>query len=295
MTKYLISAIFLVFLTEAVYGQQQQSGEDPFFYKVSGLVYVQEYNSLTRSKTSNLKIPKEPLKFRIVSKETESSDNSTYYVIQFLRIKPESDETVKVTITGKGENKTTTREVLSTLKGSSVFINSDDNDKYFWLRKDELDNYMADGFITKSYKTPNTNIAYGANISLPFKLRPETNGQNIKITPDLTLGGYLGIKWRISKTKPFYLTAPIVTLGLATLSINDNSNTATPSKGDGTVLGITGSTGLVFQLDDFQFGFMLGRDRAAGEIGKDWIYNNKTWYSFSIGYSFLGNNSDKNK
>jgi hypothetical protein len=163
---------------------------------------------------------------------------------------------------------------IATLKNNTNFVNSADNDKFFWIRKDELDNYMTDGFITKSYKTPNTNIAYGANISLPFKLRTETNGQNIKITPDLTLGGYLGMKWRISQT---------------------NNNPTSPNKGDGTVLGITGSTGLVFQLSDFQFGLMLGWDRAAGEIGKDWIYNNKTWYSFSIGYSFLGNNADKDK
>jgi len=293
MVKKFILSVSLVFLTGLVLSQQEQIGEDPFFYRVSGLVYVQEYNSLNRSKTTNLKIPKEPLRFRIVKKETEPTDNSTFYVIQFLRIKPESDETVILNVTGVGADRKTTRQVISTLKGSAIFINSDDNNKYFWLRKDELDNYLADDFITKSYKVPNINVAYGANISLPFKLRPETNNQNIKITPDLTLGGYLGMKFRISRTKPYYLNAPVVTLGLATLTINDNSNTSTPSKGDGTVLGITRSTGLIFQLDGFQFGFIAGRDRAAGEIGKDWIYNDKTWYSFSIGYSFLGNNSEK--
>lgn len=276
MIKSLTITIAFLLLTTIVFGQQTQTGEDPFFYKVSGLVYVKEFDALTRTKTTTLKIPKEPLKFKIVSKEVDATDNSTFYVIKFLQINDEASITK-----------------IAALKNSTNFINSADNDKFFWIRKDELDNYMTDGFITKSYKTPNANIAYGANISLPFKLRTETNGQNIKITPDLTLGGYLGVKWRISKTKPFYVTAPVVSLGLATLSINDNNNPTSPNKGDGTVLGITGSSGLVFQLNDFQFGLMLGWDRAAGEIGKDWIYNNKTWYSFSIGYSFLGNNSDK--
>jgi hypothetical protein len=52
--------------------------------------------------------------------------------------------------------------------------------------------------------------------------------------------------------------SPILILGLATLSINDNNNSTISNKGDGTVLGITGATGLVFQLSDFQFGLMLG-------------------------------------
>lgn len=278
MIKSLNFTIAFLLFTTIVFAQQTQVVDDPFFYKVSGLVYVKEFDAMTRAKTTNLKIPKEPLKFKIVSKEVDASDNSTFYIIKFLQIVDEASNSK-----------------IATLKNNTNFINSADNDKYFWIRKDELDSYMTDGFITKSYKTPNANIAYGSNISLPFKLRTETNGQNIKITPDLTLGGYLGIRWRISKTKPFYATAPIVTLGLATLSINDNNNPTTPNKGDGTVLGITGSSGLVFQLNDFQFGLMLGWDRAAGEIGKNWIYNNKTWYSFSIGYSFLGNNTDKNK
>lgn len=295
MRKSIITSLILCFLIGISYGQQDQTIEDPYYYEISGLVYVKEFNTLTKTKTEIQKIPKEPLRFRIVSKEINAIDNSTFYIIQFLRIKSGSDETVKIIVDGRWKNKKVTKTVESTLKGSAIFINSDDNNKYFWIRKDELDNYMTDDFITKSYKTPNTDISYGANISLPFKLRTETNGQNIKITPDLTLGGYLGVKWRLSHTKPFYLTAPVVSLGLATLSINDNNNPTTPNKGDGTVLGITGSTGLVFQLNDFQFGLMLGWDRAAGEIGKDWIYNNKTWYSFSIGYSFLGNTKDKEK
>ncbi len=275
--KLLIISTTLSLLSSFAFGQQTQTGEDPFYYQVSGLIYVKEFNALEREKTETLKIPKEPLRFKIVSKEVNATDNSTFYVIKFLQINIE------------------TGPLIESLRSNTFFVNSDDNNKFFWIRKDELDNYLADGFVTKSYKIPNAKIAYGANISLPFKLRTKTSGQNIKITPDLTLGGYLGIKWRISHTMPFYVTAPIVSLGLATLSLNDNNNPTTPNKGDGTVLGITGSTGLVFQLNDFQFGFMLGRDKAAGEIGKDWIYNNKTWYSFSIGYSFLGNNSENDK
>lgn len=282
--------VFLFNTIHLLYAQnQEQELTDPYYYQIKGLVYVREYNTIAPGTRTRIeKIPKENLKFRIVRKETDNTNNSTFYIIQFLPIKPSSDDLVQTTVNKLGMfRKTTTTNVTSTLKGNTTFVNSADNNKYFWLRKDEFDNYIQNQFIIKSYLIPNVGAAYGANISLPFKLRAQTQGQNIKITPDLTLGGYLGLKMRLSRTRPFYVTVPVVSIGLATLSINDNSITTSPAKGDGTVLGITGCTGIVFQLDDFQFGLMVGIDRAAGEIGKDWIYNNKLWSSFSIGYTFL--------
>ncbi len=277
MKKLILITATFILVSNTLFAQQSQPNEDPFFYQISGLVYVYEFDLTNRDKTDTHKIPKEPLKFKIASKETDANDNSTYYVIKFIAITPETG-------------------TIASLIGSNTFVNSSDNDKYFWLRKDELDNYLADGFIKKSYKIPNLNATYGANLALPFKLRPKTSGQNIKLIPELTLGGYLGLKWRISHSEPFYFSFPVITLGLATLNINDNNSTATPDKGDGTVLGITGSWGGIFQLKDFQFGVMMGWDRAAGELGKEWIYNDKSWYSFSIGYSFLGNTTaDKEK
>ncbi|MCE7926311.1 MAG: hypothetical protein DYG98_24975 [Haliscomenobacteraceae bacterium CHB4] len=49
--------------------------------------------------------------------------------------------------------------------------------------------------------------------------------------------------------------------------------------------GITWSTGFIFQFDKFNIGFLLGKDYASG-IGDQWIYQDKMWYSFAIGYSF---------
>jgi hypothetical protein len=280
MEKTIIQLVFLFFFTGMIIGQQVQISEDPYNYKVEGLVYVKEFNEAKKEKDAIQRIPKEPLKFRIVGKEVDKIDNSSFYIIRFLPIDGDKDY-IK-----QGDKK-------FKLRGDKLYINSEDNNKYFWLRKDEFDNYMTENFITKSYKTFIPKITYGANISLPFKLRTSIDGENIRITPDITLGGYLGTKWRLSSTIPFYVNFPVVSLGLATLSINDNNNTSSTNKGDGTVLGITGSTGFVFQITDFEMGFMVGWDRASGELGKDWIYNGKAWYSFSIGYSFFGNNTDK--
>ena len=276
--KYIL-IIITILIPLLTLGQQAQIEDEPFYYQVEGLVYVKKFNKEERKPTEEQKIPEAPLKFKIVKKEVRG-DNIIYYVIQFLPIT--SDKVVK---NGKEIN----------YFNSSAFVNGSDNGNYFWLDKSELDSYIADKFILKSFRIPNTKLAYGASVSLPFKLRPKIDEQNIKITPDITLGGYLGLKWRLSHSQPFYVTAPMVTLGLATLALNDNTSQSTTKKGDGLVLGITRSLGAVFQFNDFQFGFMYGRDTAAGELGKDWIYNNKDWFSFSIGFSFLGNKPEEKK
>jgi hypothetical protein len=280
MEKTIFTFIFLFFCIGIILGQQLQIAEDPYNYKIEGLVYVKEFNETRREKDTIQRIPKEPLKFRIVGKEVDKNDNSSFYIIKFLPIESKSD------FIKQGDDR-------FILKGNKLYINSVDNKKYFWIRKDEFENYITDNFITKSYKTLIPKISYGANILLPFKLRTKIEGENIRITPDITLGGYIGFKWRLSSTIPFYVTTPVISLGLATLSINDNNNSSSTTQGDGTVLGITGSTGFVFQINDFEMGLMVGWDRASGELGKDWIYNGKAWYSFSIGYSFFGNNPDK--
>ena len=265
--KNLLIITFLLFGT-LVNSQTQE--EEPFSYEVNGLVYAYEYDIINKKKTPKQKIPKVGLKFKIVRNEIDKTDDSVFSIIQFLTITND-----KIKIGDKSIN----------LQGDSIYVNSDDNSKYFWIKKSHLDKMLKEKFIDVSYEVPNLNLSYGASLTLPFKYRPKVDGKNVKITPDITIGGYIGGKWRLSDKKPFYLTVPVVTLGMTTLSINDN-NTITDN-GDGLVLGITTSTGMVFEFDDFQFGLMLGADRAAGELGKDWIYNDKIWYSFSIGYSFI--------
>ena len=274
--KNLFTITLLLF---GILANSQTQEEEPFSYEVDGLVYVYEYDISNQKKTTTQKIPKEGIKFKIVRNEIDKTDESVFYIIQFLAITND-----KITIAGKAVD----------LKGNNTYINSDDNLKYFWIRKDHLDKMLEDKFIDVSYETPNVNLSYGASLTLPFKYRPKTDDKNVKITPDITLGGYIGFKWRLSDKNPFYITAPVATLGMTTLSINDN-NTTTTDNGDGLVLGITTSTGIVFEFDDFQFGLMLGSDRAAGELGKDWIYNDKVWYSFSIGYSFIGKKEKNEK
>ena len=130
-------------------------------------------------------------------------------------------------------------------------------------------------------------------LSAPFKLRPKrTFGADtlapFRMTTDVTIGIYGGIRWRPSwKESEFFITLPI-TAGLT--FVNVSNNTTSLSQPDGQVAeivsGFTWSLGLIFQYRRTNFGFVFGRDYAS-DYGKKWIYHDQTWYSIAIGYSFL--------
>lgn len=107
------------------------------------------------------------------------------------------------------------------------------------------------------------------------------------MTTDVTIGAYGGIRKRISKYSPTYLTIPLV-LGLSFINVNENTTTNTGAADfkSGITPGWTWATGLIVQTNRLSLGFVLGKDYASG-YANDWIYNNKIWYSFGIGYAFL--------
>lgn len=95
------------------------------------------------------------------------------------------------------------------------------------------------------------------------------------------------MRWRISHTLNYHLVAPLVTAGVGTLTIAQGTAPSAMS-GAKTVLGLTASVGAIVELSEsFQLGFAMGIDRAPGDDGDGWIYNDRIWYSFAVGYTFL--------
>lgn len=185
------------------------------------------------------------------------------------------------------------------------YVDIDDENKKFWIKKDKFNQYIEKGFIKKRF-SKKIQVAYGASLSVPFKIRPEVGDRNIKITPDLALGGYIGFRYRLNKYKPIYWYLPVITAGVTTIGINsDNLENDTvvdevtmmeienSSSSDGLVFARTFTIGSFVEFDSFQVGFVAGWDRPGGEIAKDWIYNDRLWYSFSIGYNFLRRSDSK--
>lgn len=125
-------------------------------------------------------------------------------------------------------------------------------------------------------------------MTIPFKLRPKQDTVKFQMTTDVTLGTYIGFKKRISRQEKNFIVIP-ATLGLSFINVNSNV-TSNKQTQNSMVPGITASTGIVFDLNGFNIGFVLGRDFASS-VGSDWIYHNKTWYSFAVGYSFFSQSS----
>lgn len=168
------------------------------------------------------------------------------------------------------------RQPIAPLNGKTLCITKDDFDK---IEKKPL-------YSVNFLKIRNYQITAG-QLTLPFKLRPKQGDTNFQMTTDVTVGAYGGIRKRISRYSPTYLTIPVV-LGLSFINVKENttSNTGTADLKSSITPGWTWATGVIIQTDRLSLGLVVGRDYASG-YAEDWIYHNKTWYSFGIGYSFL--------
>ncbi|MFN0215267.1 MAG: hypothetical protein ACKVT2_13510 [Saprospiraceae bacterium] len=128
----------------------------------------------------------------------------------------------------------------------------------------------------------------GGQLTIPFKIRPKAEHGTFRLTTDVTLGAFIGLTKKLSDKKDYYLTIPI-TAGLTFVNI-DNNNTsmefaAQNSEGTDVVPGLSWSTGILLQLDQYNLGLLFGKDYAS-EVGNQWMYHRKLWWSFGLGFSF---------
>ncbi|MCB0524742.1 MAG: hypothetical protein H6576_18155 [Lewinellaceae bacterium] len=126
----------------------------------------------------------------------------------------------------------------------------------------------------------------GGQITLPFKIRKSPEKETFRLTTDVTLGGYVGYTQKLAVNKEYFVTIPL-TAGLTFINLNDSNTTPDWDEFDAEVVpGLTWSTGLIFQLDQYCFGLMLGKDYASN-VGNEWEHHGKLWWSFGIGFVFL--------
>jgi hypothetical protein len=126
----------------------------------------------------------------------------------------------------------------------------------------------------------------GGQLTLPFKIRRNDAHSTFRLTTDVTLGGYVGYTRRLSQTRDFYLTVPL-TAGLTFINLNDNNTTLDLSLSETEVIpGLTWSTGIIVQMDKYNIGLLFGKDYASN-VGDQWDYHGKMWWSFGIGFVFF--------
>lgn len=126
----------------------------------------------------------------------------------------------------------------------------------------------------------------GGQLTLPFKIRPKAETHSFRLTTDVTVGAFVGITKRLSGKKEILLTIPVAA-GLTFVNLNNNNTTLDLELQDAEVVpGLTWSTGIILQLEQYSLGLMLGKDYAS-EVGNQWEYHRKVWWSFGIGFTFF--------
>lgn len=161
----------------------------------------------------------------------------------------------------------------------------DKNDKLLLLSKEEFD--QIEKLELRSRKQ--WGISSGL-LTVPFKLRPKVDSTEFTMSTDVSLGPYIGLRKRLSRRRDFFITVPL-NLGLSYININENTTSTSASDSEiGVVPGVSWSTGLVFELNQINIGIIAGTDYAS-DVGKDWLYQDRWWFSFAIGYNFLNPNN----
>ncbi len=278
MKPILTLLVLISFSISKIHAQEQSQNSKPkFYFEADPLT---KFNLLTFDSNGLETVGEEksnffPLRFKIVHSQPVTIGSTKYFEISFYTIKDEGNMEVQ-----KNDGKT-----KEALKGNAHFINSNDNNIYFLIDAERL---LSDSSIKKCI-VPSTAFVYGANISTPFKYRPSVGTINYIFSPEVNLGGYVGWKIPIDINTNSFITVTFSPC-FSSIEINnqDINSTAGTSPSNGTAWGVSESLGLILQTKDFQIGALWGHDFVSGQMGKNWLYNQMPWYSFSVGYSFLG-------
>ncbi len=133
-----------------------------------------------------------------------------------------------------------------------------------------------------------------STLVLPIKYRPETefNGSTIGrvFSTDISVGPFFGYRFAIGKRYNNWLNIGGFA-GPSLIQFTETTNTGQGSSSTSTdnYAGFTYGMGCVAQIEKYQIGLILGRDIIGGNKQDDWPYDNKTWLSLALGFSFLSN------
>lgn len=120
---------------------------------------------------------------------------------------------------------------------------------------------------------------------LPVKMRGRDH-RPFDFSKDVTLGTAAGFKLRINETREEYANI-LVGVGLTSVAL-DSVNTLGAVHESTDRAALTWTTGLMIEIDRFQFGAFVGQDRLSQPNQKDWVYQGKLWLALGLGYSLFG-------
>ncbi len=165
---------------------------------------------------------------------------------------------------------------------SNLPVEDFSNYTYFYITKAQLD------FKARAITRSNLDLVVG-NVITPVKLR----FAHFDFTKDITLGSTFGLKYSFAKKQNAAVDG-LISIGVSSLTID---STSSPGKTQQTIdlLAFSTSLGIVVEFGNAQVGAFLGFDFISNKNQNEynWIYRNKPWISFGLGYSIFSFNIKK--
>lgn len=162
------------------------------------------------------------------------------------------------------------------------FTNTDETVRRYYC----MPRTFIERFAERTYDTwrSSAELTAGA-LLLPVKLRPGKDSAGFDFSKDVTFGTAAGVRMRLSDHRAIYGSWLIgAGISSATLSPATTNKVVTQSTERAA---FTWTTGLMLEVDRFQFGGFVGQDRISQPNQADWIYQGRTWLALGLGYSLL--------
>ncbi len=170
------------------------------------------------------------------------------------------------------------------INGRLVY-NADETRKFFLLPKSSFDSNSE-----IKYDIPEGSFTFGA-ITVPIKLRfgmKDNQGNResyFDFTGDVNIGLSAGFKWRPTKTEDFSLN---FLGGFSITSVEVDEQTTKGFVSTNTkASAFTPNLSIVFESKNFQIGVFSGIDFLSGELGDNWVYQDKPWLGIGLGYGIF--------
>jgi hypothetical protein len=153
---------------------------------------------------------------------------------------------------------------------------------YFYITKAQLD------FKARPITRSNLDLVVG-NVITPVKLRFAP----FDFTKDITLGSTFGVKYSFAKKQNAAVDG-LLGIGVSSLTI-DSTSSQGKTQQPVDLLAFSTSLGIVVEFGNAQVGAFLGFDFISNKNQNEynWIYRNKPWISFGLGYSIFSFNIKK--
>lgn len=268
--------LFILFFPLMTFGQNDESK----FYEIQSPIPIRE---LTEKEIVNNTIGNDFLSNNIIVPEAGRQFTklrqfgNDYFIIEFWI---QSEESLKGTLN-------------FATKSIKTFIGGKEEDKeierkrYFIIKKSDLENNCKK-ITPRGYYGPQLAVT-----TVPFKIRLK----DFDFYTSQTLGLGLNFKYKPFTSLDLYVNA-LGGLNLTLVNLDSFSTRGVVAGQPINNVGVlTPMVGLVFQLRNFQVGFMGGVD-LMNKINRDkyqWIYNGRPWLGIGLGITILNINEGKIK